>query len=129
VAGGDALVERVVKLVEQAGLSPPAAAEIEAELKVAGVMDALRFAARAGRLEAVERERYFSASALAGFRETVTRVGARGPITPQGLRDETGLSRKFLIPLLEWSDRTGLTVRSGDVRVLGRARRTPAGGA
>jgi selenocysteine-specific elongation factor len=126
--GGEALVERIVELVEQAGLTPPAAAELEAEVKVAGVMDALRLAARTGRLEAVERDRYFGASALAGFRETVARVGARGPITPQALREETGLSRKFLIPLLEWADRTGLTVRSGEARVLVRARKTPAGG-
>ena len=129
VAGGDTLVDQVVKLVELAGLTPPAAPEIEAELKTRGVLDALRLAARDGRVEAVERDRYFSRAALTGFREAVFRVAARGPITPQALRDETGISRKFLIPLLEWSDRTGLTVRTGDSRILGRASGMTAGGA
>ena len=31
-------------------------------------------------------------------------------------RDRTGLTRKYAVPLLEWSDRTGLTVRMGDTR-------------
>ena len=128
VAGGDALVDRVVRAIELAGLTPPAAAELEAELKTRGVLDALRLAARDGRVEAVERDRYFSRAALAGFREAVSRVAARGPITPQALRDETGISRKFLIPLLEWSDRTGLTVRTGDARILGRHNGMTAGG-
>jgi selenocysteine-specific elongation factor len=129
VAGGDALLEQVVRLVERGGLTPPTTAEIESELKTRGVPDALRLAARDGRIEAVERDRYFSRSALERFRDAITAVAARGPITPPALRDETGLSRKFLIPLLEWSDRTGLTVRGGEARVLGRSRRIPLSGA
>ena len=31
-------------------------------------------------------------------------------------RDAAGLSRKYAVPILEWSDREGLTVRRGDVR-------------
>ena len=129
VAGGDELVDRVVKVIELAGLTPPAAAEIEAELKIRGVLDALRLAARDGRVEAVERDRYYSRSALVGFQEALARVAARGAITPQALRDETGISRKFLIPLLEWSDRAGFTLRAGDARILGRAKGMHAGGA
>ncbi len=36
------------------------------------------------------------------------------------LRDRLGLTRKYLIPLLEWADRRGVTRRTGDARVLGR---------
>lgn len=31
-------------------------------------------------------------------------------------RDAAGLSRKYAVPILEWSDREGLTVRRGDLR-------------
>jgi selenocysteine-specific elongation factor len=31
-------------------------------------------------------------------------------------RDVSGLTRKYAVPILEWSDREGLTVRRGDVR-------------
>ena len=33
-------------------------------------------------------------------------------------RDRSGLSRKYAVPLLEWSDREGLTIRRGDKRHL-----------
>lgn len=127
VVGDNALVEQVVGLIEAGNLTPPSVAELEASLKSSGLVEALKLAAKSGRIEPVDRERYFSASALARFREAVVRIGTAGSITPQALRDETGLSRKFLIPLLEWSDRTGLTIRTGDSRVLAR-RTTPAGG-
>ena len=128
VEGGGELVDRLVALIEQAGLTPPSISELEGQLGVGGIGDALPLAARAGRVESVERDRYFSSAALAQFREAVTKIASRGPITPQALRDETGLSRKYLIPLLEWCDRIGLTVRSGDSRVLVRRRVRPGGG-
>ncbi len=40
------------------------------------------------------------------------------PFTVAGFRDQTGLSRKYVVPILEWSDREGLTIRRGDVRHL-----------
>jgi selenocysteine-specific elongation factor len=83
----------------------------------------LRIAEAAGQVVAVERERYYSRTALEVFARAVRQVGSDGDVSVAGLRDVLGLSRKFLIPLLEWSDREGLTVRSGDTRRL----RAPAG--
>lgn len=122
---GAELMERVIARVDEGGLTPPTLTELVAELQAPGVADALKAAAQAGRLEAVERERFFSRAALARYTEQLLTIGRAGAITPQALRDATGLSRKFLIPLLEWGDRTGLTLRVGDVRQLTeRARRT-----
>jgi selenocysteine-specific elongation factor len=39
-------------------------------------------------------------------------------ITASAFRDLIGTSRKYTIPLLEWFDATGVTVRSGDLRML-----------
>jgi selenocysteine-specific elongation factor len=39
-------------------------------------------------------------------------------LTMSAFRDLVGTSRKFAVPLLEWFDATGVTIRSGDVRVL-----------
>ena len=36
--------------------------------------------------------------------------------TVAAFRDVSGLTRKYAVPILEWSDREGLTVRRGDVR-------------
>lgn len=49
---------------------------------------------------------------LAGVKEV-------GRASPAQLKEETGLSRKYLIPLLEWMDAELLTVRDGDGRALG----------
>jgi len=39
-------------------------------------------------------------------------------ITMSAFRELIGSSRKYAVPLLEWFDATGVTVRSGDVRFL-----------
>jgi len=47
-----------------------------------------------------------------------TLQGMEGEFTVADFRDRTGLSRKYVVPLLEWSDREGLTIRRGDQRRL-----------
>ena len=42
----------------------------------------------------------------------------KGEIDTPAFKDLTGLTRKFTIPLLEYFDRTKLTLRIGDKRVL-----------
>ncbi|MBC5829433.1 MAG: selenocysteine-specific translation elongation factor [Candidatus Eremiobacteraeota bacterium] len=51
-------------------------------------------------------------------------VRKEGEITMARFRDLIGTSRKYAVPLLEWFDATGVTVRAGDVRKL-RARSAP----
>ncbi len=118
-AGGDAMLDRLVAAIEGAGLTPPTVAELEASLGLRAVSDALRLAARGGRIVAVERDRYFSKTVLIRFVTVIRTLGAAGEISPGAVRNETGLSRKFVIPLLEWADAEGLTVRRGDGRVAG----------
>ena len=43
---------------------------------------------------------------------------ATGEITTAQFRDRHQTSRKYAIPLLEYFDRTGITVRIGEVRRL-----------
>jgi selenocysteine-specific elongation factor len=69
----------------------------------------------------VDQERYAAKPALEEFRLTLeVTLRELGRATPAQLRDRTGLSRKYLIPLLEWADRRGITRRQGDARVLAR---------
>lgn len=41
-----------------------------------------------------------------------------GPITMARFRDAVGTTRKHAVPLMEWFDATGVTVRDGDLRSL-----------
>jgi selenocysteine-specific elongation factor len=45
---------------------------------------------------------------------------AHGDITAAAFRDTIGASRKFAIAFLDWTDRTGVTLRIGDLRRLRR---------
>jgi selenocysteine-specific elongation factor len=52
--------------------------------------------------------------------EEVRRILSELPeeFTVAQFRDAAGLSRKYAVPLLEWADKEGLTVRRGDTRTL-----------
>jgi selenocysteine-specific elongation factor len=118
IAGGATVLDRLVDQVREAGLTPPTVDELGRLLGLAEVADALRLAAREGRLVQVEPDRYYAREALEVFTAALRTLAPAG-IHPAGLRERTGLSRKFLIPLLEWADASGLTVRRGDQRIPG----------
>ena len=123
VVGGDAAVDEIVLLVEQAGLTPPSVAEIERQTGKRDVAAILRLAAAAGRLEPVERDRYFGRAALDRFVQALQSAGTEAPVVPSELRQRLDISRKYLIPLLEWADVKGVTGWDGEVRrVRGRPR-------
>ena len=50
----------------------------------------------------------------------VANCEAHGHLEIPGLRDKLGTTRKFLIPLLEYFDAQGLTLRQAGHRVLKR---------
>ena len=118
IAGGQDEIDRVVAHLEAEGLTPPSVAELGQRLERGDTADVLRLAARQGRVVPVGRDRYFAAAALDGFIATLSDMGARGEITITALRDRLGLSRRWLIPLLEWADGQGVTTRVGDARRL-----------
>ena len=121
VAGGEPEIDRLVQLLRAAGLAPPSVAELERETGRRDVAATLRLAAGRGLVEAVERDRYYAVEALRRFATTLEEIGRVGPIHPPAVRDRVGVSRKYLIPLLEWADARGITIRAGDARRLVRA--------
>jgi len=120
LAAGEEGIETLVRLVDEAGLAPPTLAELSAQTGRSDVAAAARLAAARGVLKAVERDRYYSTRALDRFTSALLEAGRAGTISPGMLRDRLGVSRKFLIPLLEWADRQGITVRVPDGRRLAR---------
>ena len=99
----------------------PTVAELEKEFPGAAVRALLAHLVRDGTIEPVDQERYATPATLAEFRAELERVlGEVGSATPADLRERFALTRKYLIPLLEWADRRGVTERKGDSRVLAR---------
>ncbi len=67
----------------------------------------------------------YRAAQIAAARAKLEEAARDGtPITPASLRDALGTSRKYVVPMLEWFDAVGVTVRAGEARALReRARR------
>ena len=111
------LAQRLVKARWQV----PTVGELEREFPGSPVRALLSHLVREGAAEPVDGERYAAQGALAEFRAALeVALAELGSATPAQLRDRFGLTRKYLIPLLEWADRRGVTRRSGDARVLAR---------
>jgi len=99
----------------------PTVSELEREFPAIPVRGLLAHLMREGGVEQIDLERFAAPPALVEFRGALEAVlGDLGSATPADLRDRFGLTRKYLIPLLEWADRRGITERQGDVRVLTR---------
>ena len=110
---------RITRRLEEARWQVPTVAELEREFSDPSVPALLAHLAREGAVERVDQERYAAKPALDEFRRAVeTTLQELGSATPAQFRDRLGLTRKYLIPLLEWADRRGITSRQGDSRVL-----------
>jgi selenocysteine-specific elongation factor len=118
VMGGEAEIDRVVGILLHAYLTPPSIPELEQSTGRRDLLPLLRLAAASGRVEAVERDRYYTREALEQFTDVLKDLGEKGSIIPAQVRDRLGISRKYLIPLLEWADGRGITVRVGEARKL-----------
>lgn len=83
---------------------------------------ALKFLQDAGEVVCVGPDVYLSAETIQMLKTQIRiYIKGNGPATVAAIRDLTGASRKFLIPLLERFDKEGFTRRQGDERVLGKA--------
>jgi selenocysteine-specific elongation factor len=77
----------------------------------------LRLLERDGRAVAVAADRYYSPRALESLLASLRRATSDGvEKTASQVREALGFSRKYLIPFLEYCDRTGVSTRKGDVR-------------
>ncbi len=107
-----ALVDALVA----AGSEPPTVDELSAQLGVQTeeLMSVARWHARTHLLVAVEPNRYYASSAVDSLKARMGVGMADGrDYGPPELRDMLGLTRKFLIPFLEYCDREGYTIRTG----------------
>jgi selenocysteine-specific elongation factor len=79
----------------------------------------LRILEREGVVVLVESERYYAREVMNELVAALRRAMGDGrEYSPAELRDVLGISRKYLIPFLEFCDRRGITARRSSGRVL-----------
>ncbi len=116
----DGLGEKIDGFLLERGIEPPTVKEIMERFRCdeKAVRDNLALLTRNNSVVRISSDLFYAAPALDGLREKLlARLKEKGEITPPEYRDLTGLSRKFLIPLLEHFDSEKLTIRVGDKRV------------
>lgn len=108
----DSLVERL----RAAGREPPSVDEL-APAVGQDPTPLLRVAEADGSVAQVDVGRYYATENL---NEIIAALAAHysagDEVTPAAVRDLLGVSRKYVIPLLEYFDKSAITARRGDAR-------------
>jgi selenocysteine-specific elongation factor len=117
---GERMAELVLETLRGSGAMPPTLAELQARHGSAGdLQQLLGVLVGRGLVVKVSSDLYFTTEALAAIRAQLTAyLGAHERITAAEFRDLISASRKYSIPLLDFFDRSGLTIRIGDCRQL-----------
>jgi selenocysteine-specific elongation factor len=115
------LRESLAALYREAGLAPPTVREVlerfpERKKEMASLIQVMT---REGDLIRISEDLNFHRDALERLRDDYRQLLLKETrATPASFKELTGLSRKFIIPLMEYFDMTKLTMRSGDHRIL-----------
>jgi selenocysteine-specific elongation factor len=104
-----------------AGLAPPSPPDLANLIGVDRdvLNDLLKVLVERGEVVRVTPEIFVTRGEEARARDLVRSVASGEAVTPGAFRQELGLTRKYLIPLLEHMDRIGVTRRTPEGRVAG----------
>ncbi len=115
------LRDELCAVYRNSNLAPPTVREILERFsgRQKEVTNLIQVMIREGVLVRINEDLNFHRDVLAKLREDYRQLLIRdAEATPASFREMTGLSRKFIIPLMEYFDMTKLTMRTGDRRVL-----------
>lgn len=115
------LLEQLCAELKSADLKPPTLKEILSGTKKNkdSVPELLRLASENGNLIPVSKEFYFHKDAIDSVKEILRdKLAGSDGLTMSDIRQILDSSRKFTVPLCEYLDSVGFTVRDGDVRRL-----------
>jgi selenocysteine-specific elongation factor len=106
----------------QADLAPPTIKEVMANFSKypqQSLKEVLAILVQDDVLSKVTEDLYFYKPAMENLKEELVALLVKdGEIDTPAFKELTGLSRKFSIPLLEYFDKTKVTIRVGDKRIL-----------
>jgi selenocysteine-specific elongation factor len=120
--------EEVKKRVEEyylgVGLQPPVTGVISETLNLdlRTLRESISILIGEKRLVKISEEMAMHHAKLEPLKEKIVAfLDGGGKMTMQDFKEISGLSRKYSVPLMEYFDRSGLTIRVGDHRVLRKA--------
>ncbi|MBW2595017.1 MAG: selenocysteine-specific translation elongation factor [Deltaproteobacteria bacterium] len=115
------LREEIADIYRNSGLTPPSIKEIMEKFpeRRAAATDILAVMINSKVLVKINEDLYFHSESIGRLKEDYRKLLIRdGKASPASFKDMTGLSRKFIIPLMEFFDKTKLTIRVENHRIL-----------
>jgi selenocysteine-specific elongation factor len=103
----------LMSTLEARGYTPPLAKELDADPALISSL------VQTGDLVKIGDFYLSAAQAQKARSEVRSAIEKSGPLTVAEIRDLLGTTRKYAVPLCEWLDQTGATLRRGDTRILG----------
>ncbi len=123
------LKDKLVTAFQEARFQPPEPASFAGQAggNAANLKDLLEVCVAEGHLVHIVDDIYLHNDTEVAMRRLLTDKLATGPgLSVAEIRDLLGTTRKYAIPLCEYLDRTGVTRREGDLRVLATRPAAPA---
>ncbi len=117
----DSLRRNIAGVYNDAGLTPSSLTEVMNKFKnqKTKAQSIIKLMLKEGDLIQINEELCFARETLDKLRNNYkAQLIKDGKATPANFKDLTGLSRKYIIPLMEYFDMSKLTVRVGDHRIL-----------
>ncbi|MGD0169136.1 MAG: selenocysteine-specific translation elongation factor, partial [Smithella sp.] len=117
----DSLRRDIAGIYNDAGLTPSSLTEVMNKFKnqKTKAQSIIKLMLNEGDLIQINEELCFARETLEKLRNNYkTQLIKDGKATPANFKDLTGLSRKYIIPLMEYFDMSKLTIRVGDHRIL-----------
>jgi len=113
--------QAILKIYNEAGLTPPSFKDVinNFQDKKTEAQNIIKLLLKDGSLIKINEELIFTREALDNLRKNYKALLVKeGKATPVSFKELTGLSRKYIIPLMEYFDTDKLTMRVGDHRIL-----------
>ncbi len=113
--------KKIIETYKKSGLTPPYFRELTKTFNVdaARANDVLMLLVDEGIIIKTKEDLYFHTNVVKDLQKRlVDFLTSNGEITTPQFKDMTGVSRKFVIPLIEYFDSKKVTLRIGDIRKL-----------
>jgi selenocysteine-specific elongation factor len=117
--GQEEIRKKLEEIYLKSGLQPPYFKDLKDKFSGTTGTEVLEVMLKEGVLVKIKEDLHFHSKAIERLEGMLINfLKKHGEITTPQLKDITGVSRKYTIPLIEYFDRAQVTVRVGDSRVL-----------
>ncbi|MBN1234012.1 MAG: selenocysteine-specific translation elongation factor [Candidatus Coatesbacteria bacterium] len=115
----EGIINEVLKIFQERGLSTPLVSELEE--KYPDINNILKYLVKKNLLIKISSSYFITDEVFEKTQKDIIRLLNEKPRTLSELKEFFNITRKYLLPLIEFFDMKGITKRDGDLRIKGRS--------